>query len=95
MMEDWPTAMLANGPAWTMQGWYSAVHIRVGLMVLRIQAVMAPPTSRSPVVTGLPFLSKATVISSSRLRRSARSLMMERMAISSEETAIPNRLCMV
>jgi hypothetical protein len=31
-------------------------------MVLRIQAVMAPPTSRSPVVTGLPLLSKATVM---------------------------------
>ena len=36
---------------------YSTVHMSVGLMVLRIQAVMAPPTSKSPVVTGLPFLS--------------------------------------
>ena len=62
MIEVWPTAMLAKGPACTRQGWYSAVLMRVGLMVLRMKAVMALPTSRSPVVTGLPLLSKATVI---------------------------------
>ena len=50
-------------------------------MVLRIQAVMALPTSRSPVVTGLPLLSKATVISFEPLARSARSLTIERMAM--------------
>ncbi len=60
-----------------------------------MKAVMAPPTSRSPVVTGLPFLSKATVISFNRLRISAKSLTMERMAMTSEETAIPNFDCIM
>ena len=57
MMDDCPSAMLAKGPVWTMMGWYSTVEHRVGLMALRIQAVMAPATSRSPVVTGRPHLS--------------------------------------
>src|SRR4030042_952084 len=90
IMEDWPTAMFAKGPAWTMHGWYSAVHMRVGLMVFLIHAVMAPPTSRSLVVTGLPLLSNATVISSSRFLKSARSVTIESMAINSDETAMPN-----
>ncbi len=64
-------------------------------MVLRIQAVMAFPTSRSPVVTGLPRLSKATVMLFKRSLRSARSLTMERVAISSELTAIPNLDCIM
>ena len=87
--------MLAKGPACTIQGWYSAVHIRVGLIVLRIQAVMAPPTSRSLVVITLPSLSKATVISSILLRRSARSVTIDSIAISSELTAMPNLDCIV
>ena len=95
MIELWPTAMLANGPACTRQGWYSAVLMRVGLMVLRMKAVMALPTSRSPVVTGLPLLSKATVIALRRFLRSARSLMMERIAMHSEPTAMPNLDCIM
>jgi hypothetical protein len=50
-------AMLANGPAWTKTGWYSTVQQRVGWMVLRIQAAIAPATSRSSAVMGFPRLS--------------------------------------
>ena len=49
--------MLANGPACTNTGWYSTVQHRAGLMVFRIQAAMAPATSRSSQVTGFPRLS--------------------------------------
>ena len=95
MIEDWPTAMLAKGPACTKQGLYSAVHMRVGLIVLRMKAAIALPTSRSPVVTGLPLLSKATVILFRRFFRSARSLATERIAMHSEPTAIPNFDCII
>jgi len=57
MMELWPTAMLAKGPAWMKTGCFSTDCMRVGLMEGTIQAVMALPTSRSPVVMGLPRLS--------------------------------------
>ena len=56
MIDDWPIAILANGPACTMHGWYSAVLHSVGLMALRIHAHIAPATSRSPVVTGIAAL---------------------------------------
>ncbi len=48
--------MLAKGPACTKQGWPSTVCIRVGLMEGSIQAIMALPTSRSPVVIGFALL---------------------------------------
>ncbi|MBA7629748.1 hypothetical protein ES703_37252 [subsurface metagenome] len=63
--------------------------------MLRIQAVIAPPTPKSPVVMGLPFLSEATVILSILSRMSAKSRTMESIAISSLLTAMPNLDCMV
>jgi len=55
---------------------------------------MAPATSRSSQVTGLPFLSWATTIRPIRSRRSFKSLNTARIAITSLDTAMLNLLCM-
>ena len=49
-------AMLANGPACTSTGCPSMVCIRLGLIAARHERGHGAITSRSAVVTGLPFL---------------------------------------
>ena len=61
-------------------------------MARAMRAVMAPPTSRSPVVTSLPCLSQATTILFIRSRMSARLVATARMAMTSEDTVIWNPL---
>ena len=60
----------------------------VGLTALTISAHIAPSTSRSAVVTGFPDFEYATIIRERRLRRSARSADMARIAITSEATVM-------
>ena len=80
--ELWPIAMLANGPAWTKTGWPSSVCMSVGFTARTIHAVIAPSTSRSRAVTGVPERDHATTMRPMRSRRSARSRETARMAIS-------------
>ena len=91
MMELWPRAMLPKGPACTSTGWPSMVWIRLGLLASSSQAIMAPSTSRSAVVTGLPARSKASTTRDRRLRRSGRSRARDMMDMISEAAVMSKR----
>ena len=88
MMELFPCAMLANGPACTNAGPPSSVCSRFGLMASRSSASMAPATFRSSVVTGFPSVLSATTMRPRRARRSARSEASASTAITSLATVI-------
>ena len=88
MTEFCPMAMFAKGPQWTSIGCPSNDCMSVGLRALTRRAHMAPSTSRSFVVTGVPRFEKARTIFERRARKSLRSLAIARMAITSEATVM-------
>mmetsp|Transcript_8357 Transcript_8357/g.18239 ORF Transcript_8357/g.18239 Transcript_8357/m.18239 type:complete len:227 (+) Transcript_8357:1266-1946(+) len=95
-MEEFPVAMLAKGPAWTMTGVDSAVCMRVGMMASFMSTVMAPPAPRSSAVMGAPFLEYPTTIAPSFSRISLRLVASASTAMTSEATVMSNpvaRLC--
>ena len=51
-----PVAMLPNGPVCTSAGVFSSVCIRFGLIASRRMTAIAPATSSSSAVTGVPAL---------------------------------------
>mmetsp|Transcript_20905 Transcript_20905/g.45514 ORF Transcript_20905/g.45514 Transcript_20905/m.45514 type:complete len:278 (-) Transcript_20905:888-1721(-) len=94
--DEFPVAMLANGPAWTSTGVRSTVCISVGMMASFINTVRAPPQPKSSAVTGSPFRENPTTIAPSFSRKSLRDFARARAAITSEATVISKpdfRLC--
>ena len=55
MTEEFPVAMLPNGPAWTSTGVFSVVCSRLGLMASFMMTVMAPAAWRSSALTDSPL----------------------------------------
>ena len=53
--EEFPWAMLPNGPACTRTGVFSSVCIRLGLIASRMMTVIAPAPPMSSAVTGVRF----------------------------------------
>mmetsp|Transcript_14808 Transcript_14808/g.41264 ORF Transcript_14808/g.41264 Transcript_14808/m.41264 type:complete len:252 (+) Transcript_14808:625-1380(+) len=68
--DEFPVAMLANGPAWTKTGVRSTVCMSVGMMASFIKTVRAPPQPKSSAVTGSPFRENPTTIAPSFSRKS-------------------------
>ncbi len=54
MMEEFPWAMFANGPACTNTGVLSSVCIRFGISASFIKTHIAPAASSRSAVTGSP-----------------------------------------
>mmetsp|Transcript_6940 Transcript_6940/g.10766 ORF Transcript_6940/g.10766 Transcript_6940/m.10766 type:complete len:272 (+) Transcript_6940:728-1543(+) len=90
IMELFPCAIFANGPACTIIGVFSSVCMRLGLIASFIRTVNAPVTPRSSAVTAFPFLSNATTILENRSRMSSRDVARARMAMISDATVISN-----
>mmetsp|Transcript_430 Transcript_430/g.817 ORF Transcript_430/g.817 Transcript_430/m.817 type:complete len:219 (-) Transcript_430:616-1272(-) len=92
-IEEFPWAMLANGPACTNTGVCSMVCMRVGIIASFISTSMAPPTPRSSAVTGIdgrPLLSLLMPITMrpNLSRMSSKEVVRARIAITSEATEI-------
>mmetsp|Transcript_27402 Transcript_27402/g.71922 ORF Transcript_27402/g.71922 Transcript_27402/m.71922 type:complete len:343 (+) Transcript_27402:644-1672(+) len=90
MMDELPTAMLANGPACTNTGVPSIVCISVGCTTSLSRIASAPVMPRSSVVTGLPSVSAAKTILPRRSLKSCGSVASARIAMISDATAISN-----
>ncbi len=88
MIELFPWAMLANGPACTKTGVFSVVWSSVGLMASRSSTAIAPAVLRASALTVCPWSSRPITIRPSRWRRSLRLVVRPRMAITSEATAM-------
>ena len=54
MIDEFPVAMLPNGPQWTSAGVPSRVCMRLGLMASFRMTVIEPATPRSSAVIGVP-----------------------------------------
>ena len=90
MMELFPCAMLANGPAWTKTGVPSSVCISVGCTASRIRTASAPAAPMSSAVTGSPSPVAPTTMAPMRRRMSARSVVRARIAMISLATVMSN-----
>mmetsp|Transcript_14112 Transcript_14112/g.40620 ORF Transcript_14112/g.40620 Transcript_14112/m.40620 type:complete len:237 (+) Transcript_14112:707-1417(+) len=86
--EEFPVAMLANGPACTKTGVRSTVCINVGMIASFIKTVKAPPHPRSSAVIGTPFFEYPTTIAPSFSRKSFKSLANANTAITSLATVM-------
>ena len=88
MIELFPCAIFANGPACTKAGPPSSVCSRFGLIASRSSAAIAPATFRSSVVTGFPSVVSATTMRPRRARKSEMSDASASTAITSLATVI-------
>src|ERR671918_1144939 len=86
--EEFPEAMLPNGPLWRRAGRPSIVWTRFGRIACRSSTAMAPATRRSSAVTGSPPAASPTTIRPRRARRSCTPEVMARMAMTSEAAVI-------
>mmetsp|Transcript_27490 Transcript_27490/g.88806 ORF Transcript_27490/g.88806 Transcript_27490/m.88806 type:complete len:269 (+) Transcript_27490:2100-2906(+) len=87
--DDWPWAMFAKGPQWTMTGVPSRVCIKVGIKASFKSTAKAPVTPRSSQVTkSLPPRSRPTAMSPSLFFKSSKDVAKARTAMISEATAI-------
>ena len=91
--EEFPWAMLPNGPAWTSTGVFSRVWRRLGLMASFMMTVIAPAARSSSAVTGLPSGVKPTTMRASRLRMSWSEVDRARTAITSEAAVMSKPPC--
>mmetsp|Transcript_4613 Transcript_4613/g.10930 ORF Transcript_4613/g.10930 Transcript_4613/m.10930 type:complete len:239 (+) Transcript_4613:551-1267(+) len=91
--DEFPVAILANGPACTKTGVRSTVCINVGMIASFMRTVKAPPHPRSSAVTGVPAREYPTTMAPSFSLMSAKSLDKAKTAMTSEATVISNPVC--
>ena len=62
MIEEFPWAMLANGPQWTKAGFPSRVCTRLGSIASLSRRAIDPEAPSCSAVTGSPDFDSATII---------------------------------
>mmetsp|Transcript_48822 Transcript_48822/g.99692 ORF Transcript_48822/g.99692 Transcript_48822/m.99692 type:complete len:253 (+) Transcript_48822:129-887(+) len=88
MMEEFPWAMFAKGPACTNTGVCSTVCMQVGMIASFISTQRAPPTPRSSAVTGRPLLSMPMTMLPSLARMSFSDVVSASTAMISDATVM-------
>mmetsp|Transcript_59553 Transcript_59553/g.159574 ORF Transcript_59553/g.159574 Transcript_59553/m.159574 type:complete len:228 (-) Transcript_59553:672-1355(-) len=88
IIEEFPWAMFAKGPACTRAGVPSTVWKVLGWSASIISTVSAPVMPKSSAVRGSPFFEKQQIILPRRARRSFKSVARARIAMISELTVI-------